>query len=261
VYTPDGLAAPSPGILFVHGGGFVTGDIGTHDGLCARLAVGTRARVISVDYRLAPEHRFPAAADDATAAFRYCVAHAGEFGLDPARVAVAGDSAGGNLSAVISRRTAGDERAPVFAILLYPALDATCSLPSHRIFAERYALTGPMIEWYYGHYFGEQDRRTPDGSPLLGAPTPRVPALVYTAGFDPLRDEGHAYADKLRAAGGRVVYGEFETLIHGFALMTGALSTARAAVEEICDDARRAFDGSFERRASAGAGPAAVETL
>ena len=177
VYTPDGLAAPSPAILYIHGGGWVTGSIETHDSWCRKLAQGAQARVVSIEYRLAPEHPFPAAADDATATFRWITRNADELGVDPSLVAVAGDSAGGNLSAVVSRRTERDDTVrPALQVLLYPALDATCSRPSHATFAVRYFLTRPMCDWYYGHYLGSgADRAQPDISPLLAPAVPRVP--------------------------------------------------------------------------------------
>ncbi len=242
LYTPPGAGAPSPGIVFYHGGGWVLGSIATHDSLCRALALGTGCRVASVEYRLAPEHRFPAGADDAVAAFRWVVAHAGELGVDPSRVAVAGDSAGANLSAVVSLKTRGDARPPALEVLIYPGVDGTFSQPSHATLGEGYFLTRRTMEWFVGHTLGDGDRRHPDFSLLLrddvsGA----APALVYTAGFDPLRDEGHAYAERLRAAGVTVRYWEFPSLVHGFALMTGAVAAARQAVDEIAGDVARAL--------------------
>lgn len=235
VYAPPDLGpgAVTPGVVYFHGGGWVTGSIATHHGLCSRIALGAACRVVSVDYRLAPEHRCPAAADDCLAAARWVLAHAEELGLDSRRIALAGDSAGGNLSAVVARGTSGDARRPALQVLLYPALDATCSLPSHQTFAERYFLTAGMCAWYYDHYLGGQDPKSPAASPLFAPDVPRVPALIYTAGFDPLRDEGKAYADRLRAAGTPVAYREFADSVHGFVLMTGALASGRGATNEV----------------------------
>ncbi|TKD10313.1 alpha/beta hydrolase [Polyangium fumosum] len=231
-YVPEGLAAPSPCVLFFHGGGFVTGDLDTHDTFCRQLAVEGRVRVLAVDYRLAPEHRFPAAVDDAAAAFRDVAARAADFGVDPARIAVMGDSAGGNLSAVVSLKTRGEAHRPALQVLLYPALDATCAHRSHAVYANGWMLTKGMIDWYYDHYFGADLalRRHPDASPLLapsveGAP----PALVFTAGFDPLRDEGAAYVERLTAAGVPARHVCHESMIHGFVLTGGF---ARACREE-----------------------------
>jgi acetyl esterase len=239
VYTPDGSEGASPAVVYIHGGGWVTGSVATHDGFCRRIAHGARVRVVSVEYRLAPEHRFPAALDDSLAATRWVLAHAEELGIDPSRVAVAGDSAGGNLSAVVARRTRGDARRPALQVLLYPALDATCSLPSHQTFGERYFLTREMCAWYYGHYLGDGDPRAADASPLLAPEVSEVPALIYTAGFDPLRDEGRAYAERLRSAGTPVTYHELADTVHGFALMTGASATARDATNGVIAEMKR----------------------
>ncbi len=227
-YTPAGLAAPSPGVLYIHGGGFVTCDLDTHDPLCRLIAVNAGARVVSIDYRLAPEHRFPAAADDAVAAFRDVAARADALGIDATRIAVGGDSAGGHLTAIIALETRGDRIRPALQVPVYPALDATCSLPSHVSLAERYFLTRPMCDWYYGAYLGDDAaiRTTPRASPLLAPSfTGLPPALVYTSGFDPLRDEGMHYAERLRDANVSVRAHCFDDMLHGFLLMT-ALSRA-----------------------------------
>jgi acetyl esterase/lipase len=236
-YTPAGLSSPSPAVVFFHGGGWVTGSIGTHDGACRRLALGAACRVFSIGYRLAPEHRFPAAVDDCVAAFRWAIQNAAALGIDSARVGVAGDSAGGNLSAVVSQVTNADPIVPRVALLLYPALDMTARMRSHETVGEKYFLTLEMIEWYYAHYMGDADRRDPRASPLLAEAVPKVPTLIHTCGFDPLRDEGRAYADRLGAAGVSVRYTEHREFVHGFALMSN-LEVARRAWDGVIDGLR-----------------------
>jgi acetyl esterase len=240
LYVPPGIASASPGILFFHGGGWVTGSVATHDGLCRRLAHEARCRVVSVEYRLAPEHPFPAAAEDAVNSARFVLAHAEDFGMDPGRIAVAGESAGGNLSAVIALETRRDPRRPRLQVLIYPALDLTCSTESYRTFADGYLLTRAMVDWYLRFYVGGRDVRDPRISPRFSAEVSDVPALVYTAGCDVLRDEARLYADQLKAAGTRVAYREFPNLIHGFVLMS-AVRSALAATNAIAGDIRREF--------------------
>ncbi|APR81472.1 lipase-esterase (lipN) [Minicystis rosea] len=242
LYIPPGAVAPSPAIVFFHGGGWVVGSIATHDALCRRFAVGARCRVVSVEYRVGPEHRAPAAPDDALAAFRWVAAHAGDLGIDEARIAVAGDSAGGNLAAVVARAARDDARRPALQVLIYPGLDATRSQPSHAELGQGYLLTAPLMTWFLEHYVAPGDYRRPDVSPLLAeAWSGLPPALVYTAGFDPLRDEGKLYAERLEAAGVRTRHWEFPSLIHGFVQMTGAVDAARHALDEIVSDVGRAL--------------------
>jgi acetyl esterase len=236
-YEPSGVSRPSPAVVYFHGGGWVTGSIGTHDDFCRRLATGAACRVFSVDYRLAPEHRFPAAALDCEAAFLWVTRAADALGVDPRRIAVAGDSAGGNLSAVVAQLTRNATHPPRLAVLMYPALDMTARLRSHESVGDKYFLTLDMCEWYYAHYMGDGDRRDPRASPLLAESVPRVPTLIYTCGFDPLRDEGRAYADRLEAAGVRCQYVEYPALVHGFALMN-KLPGARRASDQVVSDTR-----------------------
>ncbi|MEP7119377.1 MAG: alpha/beta hydrolase [Byssovorax sp.] len=242
-YVPVGIASPSPGLVFFHGGGWVAGDLDTHDVLCRILALQGGIRVIAVDYRLAPEHRFPAAVDDAIAAFRWVAREAESLGLDPAKIGVGGDSAGGNLSAVVGLRTRGDARRPALAALLYPSVDATCASASHRELGEGYYLTEKTIRWYRDHYLGNDPARRldPDASPLFapdlaGAP----PSLVVSAAFDPLRDEAIAYAARLREAGVPVREDRVAGMIHGF-LNAGLSRGAKEATARIAREIGRAL--------------------
>jgi acetyl esterase len=218
----------------------VVGSVNTHDSLCRRLAIGASCRVASVDYRLAPEHPFPAAVEDAIAAFRWLAARAEALGVDPARLAVAGDSAGGTLSAVVARRTRADDRPPSLQVLVYPATDLTWSHPSVALLGRGYLLTRKMMDWYVAQYLAGADPRHPDASPLFAESLQGVaPALVYTGGFDPLRDEGQAYADRLREAGALVEHRELPGLVHGFAQTAGFIPAARAALADIIADVAR----------------------
>jgi acetyl esterase len=242
-YVPAGLAAPSPGLVFLHGGGWVTCNLDTHDPLCRVLALEGRLRVIAVDYRLAPEHPFPAAVDDAIAAFRWVAGEAESLGIEPERLAVGGDSAGGNLSAVVSHRTREDTRRPALAALLYPSVDGTCASASHRELGQGFFLTREAIAWYMNHYFGKDlsTRLGPDASPLFapdlaGSP----PTLVVSAAFDPLRDEAIAYAARLRDAGVTVREERMAGMIHGF-LNTGLSRAAREATARIAREIGRAL--------------------
>lgn len=238
-YTPDGVAAPSPAIVFFHGGGWVTGDLDTHDGLCRKLAALGRVRVIAVDYRLAPEHAYPAAADDAIAAYRDVIARADELGVRRDRVAVAGDSAGGNLSAVVALATRRDAHPPALQALLYPAVDLTCSYPSHQRRADAFILNARAIAWYRAHYLGASPSaerlREPTLSPLRADDLAGVaPAYVLTAAFDPLHDEGVAYAERLRAAGVAVTVRDEPALVHGFLVLTRVSPACAVATDAIC---------------------------
>jgi len=225
---------PLPVVVYFHGGGFVIGNIATHDTTCQRLAAGVPAVVVSVDYRLAPEHHFPAAIDDCDAATKWVAAHAAELGGDPTRLAVAGDSAGGNLAAVVARR-ARDAGGPAiaFQLLVYPVTDLTSSLPSYVENATGYLLEATTIVWFYDHYLDGADPRQADASPffvddLAGLP----PALVLTAEFDPLRDEGEAYAERMRDAGVAVTTSRYDGMIHGFYGLDSIFDTSKRATAE-----------------------------
>jgi acetyl esterase len=248
LYAPRGLEAIAPGLVFVHGGGWVVGDLDTHDGLCRRFALTGRMRVLSVAPRLAPEHPFPAAVDDSIAAFRHVASRARELGFDPNGLGIAGDSAGGNLSAVVCLATRADAVRPRVAVLVYPAVDATRSQPSHRSLGRGFFLTEASIVWYLAQYLGRDEalETNPRVSPLhepdlRGAPD----TLVVVAGFDPLRDEGLLYAKRLEDAGARVEVLRYDALPHGFALMTRLSRESLRATEEV---ARRA--GELLRRAA-----------
>jgi acetyl esterase len=235
VYTPlgakDGVLA---GLVFFHGGGFVIGDLDTHDDLCRCLANGSGCRVVSIDYRLAPEHPFPAAVEDCIAATRYVAGHAAEFGIDAKRLAVGGDSAGGNLAAVVSQLAKSEGPAIVFQLLIYPVtqLGAPVDTPSMRENAKGYFLEKEGMDWFTKLYCPETKHRSdPRLSPLLCADLSGLPpAYVITAGFDPLRDEGRAYADKLDGAGVPVTYVNYPGMVHGFFSMRGLIPKAREAV-------------------------------
>jgi acetyl esterase len=235
-YAPPHAASGAPLVVFFHGGGFVLCDVDTHDEACRLLCKYAGVHVLSVAYRLAPEEPFPAAVEDATAAFRWGAQNARSLGADPSRVAVAGDSAGGNLAAVVSLIARDRGAAPALQLLLYPSVDRTRVRPSLELFAEGFFLERADIDWFLDQYVGptKEARAQPHVSPLLASDLSNLPpALVITAGFDPLRDEGEAYAEALRAAGGTVVVRRFESLVHGFGNMTGIHRASRDAMIEI----------------------------
>lgn len=243
LYRPLGVAGDAvlPALVYYHGGGWVIGDLDTHDTLCRELANLSGCAVVSVDYRLAPEHRFPAAVDDAIAAARWLHREAHILRIDSGRIAVGGDSAGGNLAAVvaIAARDAGD--LPLaWQLLIYPATDQHRSAPSHQRNGQGYLLTSDTMDYFTGHYIpdpaGHRDWRA---SPLLHPDLSGLPpALVLTAGYDPLRDEGIAYAQRLSEAGIRATHLSFERQIHGFILMGKVLDEANDAVR-LCAAALR----------------------
>jgi len=233
IYRPD-AAGTLPVVVFAHGGGWVIGDLQSHDGLCQHLAVGTPAVVVAVDYRRAPEHRFPAALDDVEAVVRWVADHAGELGADAGRLAVAGDSAGGNLAAAAARR-ARDAGGPAiaFQLLLYPVTDLTRSQPSYGENGDGYLLTAEDMRWFIDSYLGGADPTDPDASPLAAGDLAGLPpALVVTAEFDPLRDEGEAYATRLAAAGVDARTSRFDGMIHGFVSLDALLDGGRRGIAE-----------------------------
>ena len=238
LYVPT-TAVPEPGplLVFFHGGGFMYGDLDSHDATCRLLAERAGVRVLSIDYRLAPEAPFPAAHDDALAAYRWVVRHAASIGADPRRLAVGGDSAGGNLAAATAIAAAQEGLPLAFQLLVYPAVNAQRSTGSFTMFSTGFYLTKGFMDLANDSYTPDvADRDDIRISPLLhDVPAGLAPAYVCTAGFDPLRDEGEAYARALEAAGVPVVLHRFPDLIHGFFNIVGVGRRSRAAVLEIAD--------------------------
>ena len=233
-YQPLGVQENAPALIYFHGGGWVIGDLDSHDGICRWLCARSGCVLVSVDYRMAPEHKFPAPVDDCLAATQWVSANAVALGIDTTRLAVGGDSAGGNLAAVVAqqaRNCGGPEIA--YQLLIYPATDLTMAAPSHQELAEGYRLTKPLMEWFVNHYLNNYaERSNPKASPLLNADLNGLPpALVITAGFDPLRDEGVHYADKLAAAGVETAHVCYDGMIHGFFSMGGWLEKSREALD------------------------------
>ncbi|OBB94826.1 alpha/beta hydrolase [Mycobacterium sp. 852002-40037_SCH5390672] len=254
IYQPHGVpSGDRVAIVFSHGGGFVFCDIESHDGFCRALARGSRAVVVSVDYRLAPEHPAPAAALDAFAVFLWAVEHAAELGIDPARIAVAGDSAGGNLAAVtaILCRDRGVAR-PAAQLLMYPAIDPTFDTDSYHRYSTGYFNTRAAMQWYWRQYLGAQTAFDP---PYLVAPARAdshaglPPAVIVTAGRDPLHGEGCDYAGRLRNAGVSVVHRDFPGLFHGF-MTIQSFPPAASAQHLVCADLRRLLHPTYRSAVS-----------
>ena len=254
------LYAPSherlPVLLYLHGGGFTIGGLETHDSLCRQLASLSGGAVLSLDYRLAPEHRFPAAVDDAWSAMRWLAAQGDELGLDGTRLAVGGDSAGGTLAAVAALALRGQQPALALQLLLYPITGMAHALPSHARFSGGYGLERSALLWLRSQYLGGPADR-PDEAVLadwrvspLRAPdlSGLPPACIVVAGLDPLRDEGRAYAERLLAAGVPLTYEYFSGAIHGFALMSAASAAARHLGYRAGQALRNAFGGPGARR-------------
>ena len=245
IYRPDPGAGSRPALVYYHGGGHVIGNLDTHDATARNLCNGAGCVVVSVDYRLAPEHKFPAAAEDAFAAVRWCAAHGAEIGVDPRRIAVGGDSAGGNLAAVaaLMAREAGGP-AIRLQVLVYPVADYACDTGSYRTYATGYGmLEARSMRWFRDHYLrGEADRLDWRAAPLRAGDLSGVaPALVLTAQCDVLHDEGETYARRLRAAGVEVEHRDCEGMIHGFFTMAPAIDGAVRAQALVCDALKAAF--------------------
>jgi acetyl esterase len=244
IYRPPNAPSPSPALVYFHGGGWVVGSLDSHDASCHLLAQYGGFTVVSVDYRLAPESPFPAAVSDGTAAYRHVVADAERLGLDPERIAVGGDSAGGNLAAVICEVTQDDRMPPAFQLLVYPATDLSSEHPSYELFEEGFLLTAEEMRWFIKHYVADVERRSDSRiSPLLSSNLKGLPpACVVIAGFDPLRDEGLAYAEKLEENGVDVTLQKHPGLFHGFWSVGHLLPPARDAIEKAAHSVRRGLD-------------------
>jgi acetyl esterase len=247
IYWPKGLDAKAPVLAYFHGGGWVIGDLDTHDRPCRVLADEARCIVVATDYRMAPEHVFPAAAEDCVAAYAWIAANAASLGGDPSRIAVGGDSAGGNLAAVVAQQARKRGlTAPVFQLLIYPVTDMAANTSSYRTYGEGLPLSSAVMHWFIDHYLGKGRAGAADerAAPLVAKDLAGLPpAAVLLARFDVLLDEGVAYAEKLKAAGVPVTFRVYDTLTHGFVSLGGVVDAARTALIEIAADLKRGFAG------------------
>jgi acetyl esterase len=244
IYTPTGGAAPRPALVYLHGGGWVLGDLAMVDAICRAVANRAECVVVSVDYRMAPEHKFPAPLDDCFAVVTWVAEHAAEIGADADRLAVGGDSAGGNLSAAVALR-ARDEGGPALRLqlLVYPVTDHSFDTVSYKENSEGYLLTKDMMVWFWDHYLANpSDGDNPLASPLRAKDLAGLPpAHVFTAEFDPLRDEGEAFAARLVGAGVAVSHTRYDGQIHGFWTMLAVMPAATTAADEASAALRKAF--------------------
>ncbi len=243
VYRPEGVEAPAPVCVFFHGGGWVIGSVETHDALCTALAARSGAVVVSVEYRLSPEAPFPAPLDDCLVATRWVADHAADLGIDPDRLAVAGDSAGGNLAAAVAIR-ARDEGGPAIAyqLLLYPVVDHSFGQPSYVENAEGYFLTADAMRWFSGHYLGGAAPTDPLAAPLHAPDLTRLPpARIVTAEYDPLRDEGEAYGARLVDAGVDATVRRHDGMVHGFVSMYALVGEGSEALDQCAAALREAL--------------------
>lgn len=241
LYRPGSAGETSALMVFYHGGGWVIGDLDSHDDVCRFIAKHTGIRVLAVDYRLAPENPFPAAVDDAVEAYQYALDNADELGTSPDSIAVGGDSAGGNLAAVVSQQaTKAGIKKPVLQMLLYPAVDASSRRRSRELFGNGFLLTDGDMDWFMNSYQPAVSQRgDPRVSVLLADDLSELPpAYVVTAGFDPLRDEGEEYVRRMTEAGTQVVHRRFDDLIHGFVNLIGAGGRFQEAMFEIVGSLR-----------------------
>lgn len=252
VYRPQG-AGPLPAVIYAHGGGWVLGGPTTSDGICSQLATSAHAVLVSVDYRLAPEHAFPAAIEDFLAVIRWVIRNAAELDIDAERVAVAGDSAGAALAAVVTQTmlAEGDPIPPAAQFLMYPPFAPTCDSESFDSLGVGHFLTRDLMRWFYGHYLPEQSgepdwRRAPLSADFHSA-TPAT--FVYLAEYDPLRDDGRAYVDALKSAGADVVLREYPGQLHGFiATLGGVLPAGQSALQDVGADVRAVFRAGWSPR-------------
>jgi acetyl esterase len=241
LYVPLGAPDPCPLLVYFHGGGFVCGDLETHDSTARFLAHRAALRVLSVDYRLAPEHPFPAPIEDGVAALGFAFENAERLGADPEAIAVGGDSAGGNLAAAVSQLARDDGPAPAYQLLLYPVTDWSRKTSSYRLFRTGFFLTEADMDWYKPHFLGGDAEAAldPRASPLLAKDLTGVaPACVVIAGFDPLRDEGIAYARRLEGVGVPTTLKVFWGMVHGFANATGVGRCSGPALKEAAEALR-----------------------
>ena len=233
LYTPAGAPRPSPGLVYFHGGGLVAGSLDTHDALCRSLAVGSGCRIVSVGYRLAPEHPFPAAILDAYAAVQFCAREAAALGIVRGKLGVGGDSGGGTLAAIVAA-VLGRRLALKAQVLLCPVLDFAEVRASRRLYAKAHLLDAATMAADLAFYAPQRSLDDPRVSPLRGEPAAGLPpTLIHTAGFDPLRDEGYAYAARLRAAGVDVRHTDHGSLVHHFYGLTGVIPAATPALAAI----------------------------
>jgi acetyl esterase/lipase len=246
LYRPENQDPEAPVMVFAHMGGGVIGDLETCHAFCTILARAGRGPVISVDYRLAPEHRFPAGLEDVLAAYRYARDNAQRFGAPLAQAAIGGDSMGGNFAAIACQelKRAGEPQ-PVLQLLIYPCVDVACESASMTTYADAFPLNRATMDWFMGHYLGPGDSPAdPRLSPLRAEEVAGLaPAIVVTAGFDPLLDQGEAYARRLKEAGVPTVYRCYDSLAHGFTAFTGAVPCADVACREVAGLVREGFEG------------------
>lgn len=245
LYRPIGATGTLPGLIFFHGGGWVLGDLESHDMLCRRLANAGRCAVIAIDYRLAPEHKFPAAVEDALVATAWVLEHTNDLGLDAKSIMIGGDSAGGNLAAVVALEARDRGRSDFrLQLLIYPVTDMAFGHPSHQLDVAHLPVLGSTMVWFRDHYLsGPAENADWKASPLRAKTFANLPpAYVVTAGYDPLHDEGADYAARLVSAGVPVIHRDFEGQLHGFLTMGPNFPTTETAIAEIGKAIQRAVD-------------------